>query len=287
MIIASVEITCFHIFLGILMFVIYLILHQIYHQLKLRRERKVPNILYQFEKIPGLHTLRSQTHTFFCGAQNYRLSSSRKSAQAYNQDRHKVQRLLRKLLENPTIHVPETTVAVCIPTWCSMTGARFHEFQCMPPAPYCPCPTILSEFHYTYKMVTGRVQATFYHNRRCTCLAGICIYMRIPNEPWFFGELPEEMIFDLIGPGVKRFISPRGRRRPPPLLQPIPPTVPPVEVSTSDENSEDENSDDVTTPEDPPPYASVFGSVRTDIISRIDELPPPNYFSLFVNSSKL
>ncbi|EGT47653.1 hypothetical protein CAEBREN_29854 [Caenorhabditis brenneri] len=284
MIVASVEITCFHIVVGVLMFIVYLLLHQAYQQLKLRRERKVPNILYQFEKIPGLHSIRTQTFTFFCGAQNYRLSSSRKKAQLYDIDRLRVQRLLRKLLENPNIHVPENTAAVCIPTWCSVTGARFHEFQCRPPAPYCPCPTILSEFHYTYKMVSGRVQATFYHNRRCTCLAGICIYLRIPNEPWFFGELDEEMIFDLIGPGVKRFISPRGRRRPPPpLLPPTIPTAPPMELSSPD----DSDSEEMITPGEPPAYSTVFGAVRTDFMSRIDELPPPNYYSLFMNSSKL
>ncbi|CAB04716.1 CX domain-containing protein [Caenorhabditis elegans] len=281
MIVASVEVTCFHVILGFLMFLLYLLLHQIYYQIKLRRERKVPNTLHQFENIPGLHTIRTPSHTFFCGAQNYRQSS--KNPQIYSQDRLKVQRLLRKLLENPQIHVPENTVAVCIPTWCSVTGARFHEFQCTPPAPYCPCPTILSEFHYTYKMVSARVQATFYHNRRCTCLAGICIYLRIPNEPWYFGDLPDELIFDLIGPGVKRFISPRGRRRHSPLLLPPVPSAPEM-TSSSEEELE---PDDVATPEDPPAYATVFGYTRTDLISRIDEIPPPNYYSLFVNSSKL
>uniref|UniRef100_A0A1I7TBM4 Secreted protein n=1 Tax=Caenorhabditis tropicalis TaxID=1561998 RepID=A0A1I7TBM4_9PELO len=87
-------------------------------------------------------------------------------------------------------------------------------------------------------------------------------------------------------PGVKRFISPRGRRRHhPPLLPSITPSAPPMESSSSsDENSEDENP---VTPGDPPEYSTVFGAVRTDLISRIDELPPPNYYSLFVNSSKL
>lgn len=85
------------------------------------------------------------------------------------------------------------------------------------------------------------------------------------------------------GPGVKRFISPRGRRRHSPLLLPPVPSAPEM-TSSSEEELE---PDDVATPEDPPAYATVFGYTRTDLISRIDEIPPPNYYSLFVNSSKL
>ncbi|CAI2298783.1 unnamed protein product [Caenorhabditis sp. 36 PRJEB53466] len=280
--IGSVEVTITHVGLGVGMFLVYLILSIICKQLKLRRERKVPNILRQFEKVPGLHTIRTPTHTLFCGVYNQAISSS-----VYTQDRHKVQRLLRTLFQNPNILVPETCVAVCIPTWCSTTGDRFHQFHCRPPAPYCPCPTIVSEYHYTYKMVSGRVQATFYHNRRCTCLAGICIYLRIADEPWFFGDLPESLVMDLIGPGVKRWITPRGSRR---RRITVPLSVREAEEEEEEEAEEEEEEESceeseceeivVTSP--PPPYSTISRTVRIE-----DHPPPPSYFALFSNATKL
>lgn len=139
-------------------------------------------------------------------------------------------------------------------------------------------------------MVSGRVQATYFHDRRCTCLAGICIYMRIPEEPWFFSDLPESLIMDLIGPGVKRWITPRGSRRRVTVLPTAPPLISPSAPPLSIESQRRmmvhmvEEEEAITVDNSPPP---AYSTIRGTRILDEEEVLPPNYFSLFSNSSKL